>query len=236
MTYRSVRHAHPFNVILWLVILAGICLLLGGGGCVSGPPTTLERAWFDVSTNTLPQVTTEVVRAPEISSTNRLTTDPATGLVTTNTVTVTNWVEQTRFITNAVETYTLAPGAGLAQAAQTGANISNLLAPGSGGLVAAAITGLGWIWSSIRNRKNGKIAAGGLQAIQVFRSVLQTTEEGKMLDRELTRWLMKHQIEAGISSEVLQLIQGTVSNDDARRVAAEILAILRTGDKSTTTD
>ena len=229
-TYRIPPHRTPFALILTLVALAGACLWIGGTtGCLAGGPTTIERTFFLVTTNRVPEVATITVTEPVLTETNRILLDVDTGELSTNRVTVTNLVTREVTVTNLVEQYDLTPNENSEAAKDAGAAIANLLAPGSGPLAGLILGALPSLWALLRSRKNGKIAASAMQGIQVFREFLQQTDEGQAADRELTRWLQKHQVETGVANEVIDLLKTVVNDEDAKRVAEQIQSVLARG-------
>lgn len=208
----SLRRRNPLLLCGMLAVLAGVSFLLAG--CQSTgpqkPPSQAELAWFDVTTNQVPLVTTV---------TNIVTvTNDATGAVLTEPVVAT--------VTNTVPQYDFTPNSRFQDTAATGSTIANLLAPGSGTLVGLIIGGLGSMYSAIRSRRKGQVSAGLVQAIQVARQILLQSPQGQDADREFTRWLMKHQTETGVMTEVLKLIQRNVNNNDAQAIAVEILELI----------
>lgn len=224
------RTRTPFAPISILFVLSAACLWLGGTtGCQSAPPTKVEHFLFDVTTNRTEVVEPQTVQEPEVTRTNVVTMDQATGATVTNSVTRTNWVSREILVTNVVEEYALSPNATAKAAQESGAAIANLLAPGSGSLVGLILGAIPAIWATLRSRKKGAVAASTMQGLQVFRAFIQQTEGGQAVDRELTRWLQKHQVETGVANEVLKLLGSVVDDRDAKRVASEIQDILAKG-------
>lgn len=139
-------------MLILLVLLFG-CLLLAG--CISGPPTTVERLLFVVRTNYVEEVVTQTnlvnVRATNWVTVPLWTTNNVsiTNLVTIGKV-VTNQVEEIVTVTNLLPSYEYQPGAG-ENAVKTGAGLLGNVY-GVGGL---AVGALGVLFGEWRRRRAG---------------------------------------------------------------------------------
>lgn len=192
-----------------LCIISAASLLIG---CASTqPPTKLETTFYVVATNVV--ALTNMV--PERWFATNSTVDPP--IVTT----ITNFVPLIVYQTN----YTFMPNA-TAQNVQAGATaIGGFWGYGElAGLVLGLLFGLYGTWRSAQTRKT---AQSLVQAIETARAVLQQTPQGKELDMQFKAWLQKHQAEAGVADQVLQLL-ATVSPGDAAAVADKIRQLIGT--------
>jgi len=180
------RQPLPFmkSKLVLLLSAFGFLFLLG---CAS-TPFAWESKFYDIQTNITPVVvyqTNTVTRTNVIESVVTTTNvAAATGAIE---ITMTPTREYT-VVSEPVVTiktnllvdylYTANPNAGTI--ARTGGAIGEPF--GVGGLVSTAVTGLFGIWAAIRSRRNGKLAAGLAQGIEVASEVLRTTPQGGALD------------------------------------------------------
>lgn len=172
-----------------LLFLAAALVLIG----CSSTPYQWETKFYDIKTNTTPQV---------VVQTN------ADNVIT--------------YKTNVVVEYLYTANTNSAAASQIGGSIA---APfGLGGIVTSSLLGLSTIWGAIRSRRLNKVAAGLVQGIEVASEVLRTTPQGNELDEKLKIWLQAHQAESGTIASVLQLMNSTVDNQEAREVALKLKA------------
>lgn len=211
------RHYSPLWIILSPFAAAALCFAVGGCSTLSGPPSALESALFNVETNHVQEVTTATNTVPVV-----LPVTVASG----ETVLVTNYAERVVYVTNSVPVYTFSPGERVEAVRDSAQQIGNLIAPGSGTLIGLVVGGVASIWASIRSARSRKLAAGMAQAIETARKVLQTTPQGQAADQAFVQWLKRHQTEQGVMIEVLKLIQKTVNDKDAERVAGEISRLI----------
>lgn len=207
----------PLWIILTLFAGAALCLSSAGCASLSGPPSALEASLFNVETNHVQEVQAATNTVPVV-----LPVTTAAG----ETVLVTNYVERVVYVTNSVPVYTFSPGDRVEAVRDSATQIGNLVAPGSGTLIGLVVGGVASIWASIRSARSRKLAAGMAQAIETARKVLQTTPQGQAADKAFVQWLKRHQTEQGVMVEVLKLIQKTVDDKDAERVAGEISRLI----------
>lgn len=218
-----------------LLVLGALTLALAGCAAV---PTKFDRIFADVQTNYVPVL---------VIHTNVLT------VLQTNvaTVTVTNQVGVavpifqtnvvTAFQTNLVpvmvtnEQYTLTAKPIVAEVAGVAGTVGNIAAPGSGALITGAIGALATIFLGYRNRQfkgqnNALSQSAGVltQIIETGREVMATTPQGRDAADEFTTWMKEHQKSTQTAATIADLVKDNVSNQDAQRAAAQILALLNT--------
>lgn len=207
MIHRTIRHRSPLTAIFALFALAGVMLFLGAAtGCRTGAPTAIESDWFNVQTNQVPVVTlmTNEVLSPVSGEFESVVTP----------------------ITNVVEEYVFSPGDRVQAVSETAQSVGNSLMPGAGSLAGLIVTGLGWLYASVRSRSKGKALAAVIQGLETARAVLKQAPQGQELDAKLVKWLIRHQAEAGVLKDVSVLVQRTVDNEDAQAVAKAISEFL----------
>ncbi|RPJ19252.1 MAG: hypothetical protein EHM35_20890 [Planctomycetaceae bacterium] len=196
-------------------------LLLALTGC-SSAPTRLERKFFDITTNTFPQVTL-VTNIVSISPTNSLPMSPTGKLSTlkpqlgsqTNVVTV----------TNLIEAYTYTPNTNSAVLVATAARAANLFGPW-GELVGVLLGGLIGGYGLLRSSRASKTAAALAQIIETGRQVLQSTPQGQVLDAKWKIWMMQHQAEQGVMLDVIRLLHNAVDSQSAKQVAQSLITMM----------
>lgn len=187
------------------IALTPVLLILGCSavGRNPSPPTKLEQGIFNVQTNYVTEVSTNV--APQVVAG------------------VTNWV--TNVVSQVMPQYTYTLGPGGQAIKDTGSAIGNLF--GVGGLVSTGLAGLLGIWAKLRSSKNYDTAANTAQIVETLRQFIKGLPNGAAYDTALTQFMMQHQSEAGVLAQVTQILAAEVSNPDAKVAAAEIVATLR---------
>ena len=200
-----------------LTAIALACVIVGCATSAAHPPTALDRAFMNVETNYVPVVH-----------------------VVTNVVSVTNeshqvaW--QTNFATVTVtnEEYRLTPNATAQTVQAIGGATGGLF--GVGGIASTALAGLFSIWASMRSSKRYQTAAVVAQNVQTLRAFIQGLPNGAAYDAALTKWMASHQAEAGVTDQVLGLLENEVNNDTAQFAAQkvrDIIAALQGGNSPT---
>ena len=217
------KRIFPIAICLALIVLpiAG-CRYFGAN---PSPPSGLERSIFDVETNLIAElgkrVVTNTVSVPVLV----VVTNPATGIV----VQGTNEVLVQKFnlidVTNYHEEYTLTPKTNgvVAVGTQVAGGIANLVVPGLGGTVVAALGGIFGLWAKLRSAK--KTAVTLAQGTEVIRNVVQTLPDGANIDSKITAFLQKYQIEAGVLDQVLAILQQQKSSGATIRAEADAMNI-----------
>jgi hypothetical protein len=236
------KHLLKFSASLFTVV----CLItFAFVGCAStkptlfsnvnpSGPTAFEQRLFNIETNSRPQIVT-VTNTVTLTQTNIavVTVTNAVGVPVsqTNYSTVISFATNTVSVTNEVPTYTLTPGTGAAAIQATGSGIAGIF--GYGGLTSAAIAGLFAAYLGFRNRalKGDATTASQVsgvlaQNIETLQTVLATTPQGQQLAPLITNYLVQHQSEAGVVTQVAELVKN-VSSPDATASAAAILNLLK---------
>lgn len=215
---------HTPEILLVTLMLTLCCFI----GCTTTPPTAWEQRHYVIETNYVTQVrtvtntVTQVI--PQVVPVFTTNVQNQVELVFhTNLITVP--VKEVIYETNQVPaSYNFTPNSNSAALASTSGAVSNLIAPGSGGLVAAVIgMGLG-IWGQLRSRKANTVAATLAQGIEVYGEVVKGIKgiNGKDIDSEVKAWLQQNQAETGTIEAVLKLLKTEVDNPSATAVANEI--------------
>lgn len=217
-------------------LLISVLGLLFFAGCQT-PPTKVEKRFFDVETNyvpalhwqtnTVPVYTTNLVT---VLQTNIVAGGPPQVVTLTNEVRNVTWQTNVAQVTVTNEQYRLTPNDTAKQIETIGGTVGNLF--GVGGIVSTALAGIFGAWASFRSSRRYQTAATIAQNVQDIRSFIQKLPNGAAYDAALTKWIAAHQAEAGVTDQVLQLLQNEVSNQDAQYAAEQIrntLAALQGG-------
>lgn len=205
------------GALLWL--LAG-CSVVGKN---PSPPTKLESGLFDVKTNYVPVVVAVTEYKTNVLQVTQIITNTA-GV----TLTVTNWTTNTvstpALQTNLQAQYFYDQGAGAQTVKGVAGGIGALF--GAGGLASTAASLLLGVWGWARSSKNYQTAANTAQVVETIRQFIKQLPNGSNYDAALVQFMTQHQADAGVLSNVVQLLANEVSNPDAKVAADSILATL----------
>jgi hypothetical protein len=119
-------------------------------------------------------------------------------------------------LTNVVPQYSYGPGQGSGV-------MSGLAGLFGYGTPAALLLSLGAnLFQRKRNGALGATAANTAQAIETAREFIKSLPNGGAYDTAFVNWLQLHQSEAGVTKQIVDLIDSQVSNSDARVAADSI--------------
>jgi hypothetical protein len=200
-----------------LIPLLILTLLSGCGLFGANPkaPTKFEQAIFDVVTNVVQRVVTVTnteTRVAVVLHTNEV----GVTVTQTNIVLVPMIVQETNYS----EAYTLTPKPQVRETAQAAGSVSNLILPGSGGLVAGILAGIATMWAKLRSSKNTSNALA--QNIETMLEFIKTLPNGVAQNEAIKQFLQKYQADAGVLTKVLSILQKDVSNPEAQAGVIEI--------------
>jgi hypothetical protein len=208
-----------------LVFITGCGSLASEFGATPAAPSTVERVLYNTVTNfvEIPVTVTNTVQA-----TNQVV------VTTTNiigqTVTVTNQVVQvitsTQTVTNVVPVYQLTPSATAGAAVSGITTVGNFIAPGLGTLGGIAATGLLALWGWLRSGKKGATNDVIAQEVETLREFIQALPNGTKYDAAITAWLQAHQVQTGVATQVLSVLENSVDNPAAKVAAQDIIAAI----------
>jgi hypothetical protein len=185
------------GAVVPLLGLIGLMLVTGCGTPGQRPPSATEQKYFDVVTNVVPVVIT------------------GTNPETLETETVTNYAEQ----------YTLTPNQNASATVATGAAVGSIW--GAGTTVGAALLGLFTSWGIWRSRKQPVATSEELaQIIETGRQVLLSLPDGAKYEAAWKDWMVKHQAQTGVISQVSQLVATAVDKDKAKGAAQAIVNLI----------
>jgi hypothetical protein len=225
---RSAVAKGDVNKVLSVLFVCGLALGLAGCGALGtnpSAPSGVERTIFDVQTNYI-----TVVQTNQVTQTNFVTVPVVVtnvlGVVQTNQVTQTNVLTSVVVVTNVAPAYTLAVPAAVKADVQAGGSILSTFMPGIGGMVSSGVLALLALWAYLRSSKLGNTSTALAQEIETLRQFIMSLPQGANYDQAITAWLQGHQVEAGVASEVLRLLQAEVSNPEAQVAAKELGAAI----------
>ena len=204
----------------FLLVGVGFAAALVGCGTV---PTKLEQKFYDIETNTLPRVVV-VTNVVPVYVTNTLPQATSAAGVPTNAIEVVSWRTNVVVQTNFVEAYTYTPNTNAARLVSTASSAASLFGPW-GELVGLVLGGVIGGYGMLRSSRASKTAGVLAQVIETGRQVLQATPQGQVLDEQWKLWMMQHQAEQGVMTDVLKLLQSVVDEPSAK-LAAEGLVDL----------
>lgn len=236
--------------LIGLIVLSAALIL--GAGCATGqqqgmfnannptPPTALERELFETLTNMRPQVVTQTnvvtvtvtqTNAVVMYQTNVVAGAPPVVVTLTNYVTSITYETNRVSVTNQVEGYQLTTGKGVEAAQAIGSAAAGPF--GWGGIVSLILGTLASTYLSWRNRalagnvKTGQVVAETLaNNIQTLRRVIETTAQGQQLGELCKQYLIKHQGQAGVLQEVVDILDDVIDEPSALVAAQEIQRLL----------
>lgn len=231
-----------------LAILAATLML--SGGCAWTPPkflyspvTNLVEQTVETVTNTI-QATNWVTEVQTVTNTvagedgqlhAQIVITPVLHGLGSNYTTVEFQTNQHFKVSYEVTTN----AAGLAE---TAGSITNMFAPGFGGLVAKGLVGLLTVGGTLFGRRyvqrgnqfeaekatgQEKLQAvvGTLtQGIESYREVARGTPQGQVVDQQLMQYLQAHQRAAGVIDIVAQAVDQHVDNEAAKELADKVRA------------
>lgn len=214
-----------------IVLCLAACSLVGTN---PSAPTGVERAVFTTVTNYVPQtnLVTEVVPVYKtnevtVTHTNEVAGEPPQIVTLTNFVTVvTQQTNVTAVVTN-VPAYTQTVSPQTQATVQAGGSLVNMFVPGVGGLVSSGILGLLSLWGYLRSSKLKDTSSALAQEIETIRTFIQQLPNGQAYDGALVNFMQAHQAEAGVVTQVLQLLKTEVSNPSAQTAAQEVMRTIQ---------
>jgi hypothetical protein len=129
------------------------------------------------------------------------------------------------------ETIKWIPNTNAVAVAQTGGAISNVIAPGTGGLVMGIIGGIAGMWAKLRGARQQtaqqKKTSGVLaQDIEAIREFMWTLPQGGRYDNALKQFMRAHQKEEGVVKDVVELLKTHVDDTEAKGQLTEIQKII----------
>lgn len=217
-----------------LLIAAVVILIASGCSTLTGPPKAWEQRYYDIQTNTIEMVnwytnTVTVTNVQKVVVEERV---PGT----TNVVNVTNEIPLLTYqtnvvsITNVTEEYRLAPNErAKTEIIGTAQEAGGLVGLGQvAGWVATLLVGA---WGVVRSRAssaNMTTAQTLSQAIEVGAELLKNNPATASLVPAYKQWMQAHQAQTGVLQKVLGILSTSTDNEDARKVADQLIALTKT--------
>lgn len=209
-----------------LIAITGLLALLFFAGCQS-PPTNFEKRFLNVETNYVPQIKWQTNTVPiyttntvTVLQTNNVPGGPPQVVTLTNEQRIVTWFTNVAVVTVTNEYYKATPNDAAKAVENIGGTVGGLF--GVGGLVSTAIAGIFGAWASFRSSRRYQTAATIAQNVQDIRAFIQKLPNGAAYDAALTKWIADHQAQAGVTDQVLALLEKEVNNQDAQFAADQI--------------
>lgn len=189
------------------------------------PPSKVEQGLYTVTTNVYN--VTNVVAVPVTNTVTQVVTQTnAVGVPVFQTNVVTTLA--TVYTTNVVQKqdYNLSTSPQTTQLVQGVAGAVNTFAPGMGTIAGYALLALIGGWGYLRGSKRQDTSIALSQEIEALREFIKSLPQGAKFDEAITAWLQQHQVDAGVTDQVLALLKSEVSNPDAQAALKEIQTAL----------
>ena len=206
-----------------LLLLTG-CSLFGTN---PSPPSALEQKFFNTVTNYHDVIVLQT-NLSTVTITNTVIafqTNTVGQVVTvTNQVGIPVLVPQITTITQSIPGYILTPNSTTTGTIGTIGTVTNMAAPGVGGLVGAGLTALVGLWGYLRSYKPAVNTTNALsQEMETVLEFIQALPNGATYKTALTNFLAAHQADAGVVTQVANLLANEVSNPDAKVAAQQVI-------------
>lgn len=207
--------------VLVLLLFTG-CNLIGAD---TTAPSAVERQLFVTKTNFVDvpvqvQVTNYVTKEVVLNQTNTV------GQI----VTVTNVVEQPVYsiqtVTNHIPQYENTVSDRTKASVTSAGGILNYFFPGMGGMISSGALALLGAWAHLRSGKRQQTAVALSQEVESIREFIKTLPSGAKYDTAITSFLQSHQMETGVSQQVLNLLENEIDYPQAKAAIEEIKGTL----------
>ena len=225
-----------------IVTLAGLCTLActvivlagcGTFGSNPSPPNAVERALFTTVTNYVPATNYVTTTVPQYTTNTVTVTNvvqqpgqPPAQVIVTNEVTRTNFVTQTVAQVTNVPSYTLTPSSATQSGISTIGSAVNTFFPGVGGIVGYGLAALAGAWGYLRSSKLGNTSSALTQEMETVLEFMGALPNGAQYVTTLKTWMQAHQNDAGVATQVLGMLANDVSNPDAKVAAAQLVTAI----------
>lgn len=216
----------PFTAMLLAIAdapLLGGCSVLGTD---TSAPNAIEHKLFTTVTNYVEvpvqkSVTNYVAKEVTVYQTNTV------GQIMTVTNVVSTPVYSVVTVTNLVPQYENTVKTGTADTVKAGGGILNTFFPGVGSMASSGVLALLALWAQMRSGKRQDTSAALVQEVETMREFIKTLPSGTKYDAAITAFLQQHQLEAGVATQVLGLLDNQVSNPDAKAAIEQIQGTLK---------
>lgn len=208
-----------------LMLFTGCKLLSSEFGATPSAPTSVERILYDTVTNyvQIPVTVTNVIQSTNVVV---ATITNVIGQVVTVTNQVVNITTSLQTVTNVVPVYQLTPSATAGAGVSGITTIGNMIAPGAGSLAGIAATGLLALWGWLRSGKKGTTNNVVTQEMETVLEFIKALPNGTNYNNAITSWLQSHQVQTGVATQVLTLLENNVDNPAAKTAAADIITAI----------
>jgi hypothetical protein len=201
-----------------------VCSVLSGCGMVGahpGAPNVVERALFDVVTNT-EEVTVTKTNVHEVTVDVPVYKTNEVGVTVVSTNHVSYSVPEIVIGMQTNRDYSLTPKEATKGYVAGIGGIVNTFFPGAGSMVAAGLLAGLAAWGHLRSAKNKGSAISLAQEVESIREFIKTLPNGAKYDTAIKQWLQSHQVEEGVAKQVLDIVKNEISNPEAKAAIGEI--------------
>lgn len=218
-------------IIATLTTITFVALVVTGCKFMSGPPTAVERKFFDFETNQVARIVTVTNMVSETNYTTVNTTNEVNQIIPKVVEHVVS-VPVVHDVTNYYnETVKWTPNTNAMAVAQTGGAIANVAVPGAGALVLGILGGIATMWGKLRGARqisdqHEKTSGVLAQDVEAIREFLWTLPNGDKYDEAIKQFMRAHQKETGVVQNVVNLLKNTVDETDAKGQLSEIQKII----------
>lgn len=212
-------------------ILASAIAIIGAAAILVGcdtlglnpkPPTATEARLYDIQTNQVP-ITVTVTNIVQHTNQVTLTNTVDNTVTTTNVVTATPVVSQVQ--SNQPE-YLYNPRPAITGTIKAAGDASGPFTAGIGTMIGGGLALLYGMWGQMRSTKLKGTASALTQEIEAVRDYILTLPQGVKIDAAVTQFMQQHQVEAGVATQVMSLIEGNTSNPTVVGVSQNLQAAI----------
>lgn len=209
-----------------LIFITGCGSLAKEFGATPAAPDAVEKILYNTVTNYI-DVPVEVTNVTTLTNIAVVTVTNAIGQVVTITNNVLNITTSVQTVTNVIPTYQLTESSMAAAGVSGVTTVGNMLSPGVGTLAGIAATGLLGLWGWLRSGKQGTTNNVIAQEVETLREFIQALPNGTKYDAAITAWLQTHQVQTGVATQVLGLLENSVDNPAAKQAAGDIITAIQ---------
>jgi len=216
------------TIVPLLTLIGLLCgsVTIIGCAAMSGrtPPAKFETVIYDHQTN----VVQKVITIPKEVWTTNTVTQVVTNehnLIVTNVISQFVPKIQMVTVTNLITNYTTIPKPEVEADIQAAAGAANLIIPGLGTGLGAALIGLYRFWAQLRSSKAAnKVFATNTASLLDF---IETLPKGPENVELLKSWLQRNQEKIGAHATVVEILSKYVEHKDVKNGAEELKNLLR---------
>lgn len=215
----------PFLCLTLTAVIISLAAGCSALGTDTSAPNAVEHALFTTTTNFV-NVPVQVVVTNQMTNTiTQFQTNTVGQIVTVTNIQILPQY-QTIWETNVVPQYENTVSSNTTAVVNTAGGVLNTFFPGIGGIASTGVAALLALWAQLRSGKRQDTSAALSQEVETMLEFIKTLPQGTQYYQALTAFLQSHQVDAGVATQVLGLLENEVSNPDAKAAVAQILGTL----------